>query len=499
MRLFNYLRPRREQPTAVLTDEVIPINGLFRYMDGTMELAFKFDDVLEPDKLRQSLERLLQIGNWRHLGGRLRRRNDSESQEFELHIPAQYDSARPGFIFRTSEWDGSITDHPVCSQLPRGTNNLTFLGSSQILGPLIHRAEDPRGIDDLIYTDSPSLFFDQINFSDATLMLVTFPHYLMDVMGYVTFLNAWISVLHGREDEVPECRTFIDDCVTRLASKTHAEKYMFYYSAVQGLNKIFYIFRIIWDKIWYPEVEYPTVCIPGWFLNRLRKEALTELALKSSQENNDTHFVSESDVLLAWLTKTLVAVAKPSERKPLVLMNVFDVRSTVLPPKIAYILNAVTFAYTILPVSQVYTQPLSFLAAQIRQSLEKQRNNEQIEAQLAMSKIFHEKTGSPPMIGTRDMFMNMWSNWSRANFFHLDFSPAVRNVSGARDKRVNGLGVPSCFLNTTPMNIFWHGGGIIFGKDCSGNWWLQWSLRKGAKAKIEELFNSINQEHCSSS
>jgi hypothetical protein len=74
MGLFPCFGARREQPATVLTDEVIPINGLLRYMNGSIELAFKFDDVLEPDKLRQSLERLMQIGNWKQVGGRLRRR-----------------------------------------------------------------------------------------------------------------------------------------------------------------------------------------------------------------------------------------------------------------------------------------------------------------------------------------------------------------------------------------------------------------------------------------
>jgi hypothetical protein len=63
MGLGSWFRARRKQPAKVLTDEVIPINELPEYMDANIVLAFKFDDILEPDKLRQSLERLMQIGN----------------------------------------------------------------------------------------------------------------------------------------------------------------------------------------------------------------------------------------------------------------------------------------------------------------------------------------------------------------------------------------------------------------------------------------------------
>jgi len=56
-------------------DEVIPAFVL----DDTptnrgimMSWTMKFDDVLDPEKLHSSLERLLSIGNWRKIGGRLR-------------------------------------------------------------------------------------------------------------------------------------------------------------------------------------------------------------------------------------------------------------------------------------------------------------------------------------------------------------------------------------------------------------------------------------------
>ena len=63
-------------PTKVPTDLVIPL----RYFDDTpifrafiLHTMFVFDDVLNPQKLRGSLEALIERDGWRKLGARLRR------------------------------------------------------------------------------------------------------------------------------------------------------------------------------------------------------------------------------------------------------------------------------------------------------------------------------------------------------------------------------------------------------------------------------------------
>lgn len=57
-------------------DQVVP----FRFLDQigvlpkiVMEMTYCFDDVLEAEKLKTSLQRLLEIGEWRSLGARFRK------------------------------------------------------------------------------------------------------------------------------------------------------------------------------------------------------------------------------------------------------------------------------------------------------------------------------------------------------------------------------------------------------------------------------------------
>src|SRR5688572_24118389 len=69
------MSPIRSPPPAVESDDVYPVHML----DDTKTLrgivvtwTLRFNDVLDADKLYASLSRLLEIGDWRKVGGRLR-------------------------------------------------------------------------------------------------------------------------------------------------------------------------------------------------------------------------------------------------------------------------------------------------------------------------------------------------------------------------------------------------------------------------------------------
>lgn len=67
--------PTRSAPPRVQSDDVYPVHML----DDTTTLrgivmawTMRVDDVLDPEKLHGALVRLLEIGDWKKLGGRLR-------------------------------------------------------------------------------------------------------------------------------------------------------------------------------------------------------------------------------------------------------------------------------------------------------------------------------------------------------------------------------------------------------------------------------------------
>jgi len=63
------------RPATVPTDMIIPLH----YWDDLpyaravcIDVMFRFDDVMDPEKIRMSLSRVLEIGDWKKLGARLR-------------------------------------------------------------------------------------------------------------------------------------------------------------------------------------------------------------------------------------------------------------------------------------------------------------------------------------------------------------------------------------------------------------------------------------------
>jgi hypothetical protein len=59
------------------TDIILPMpswDDQRRMRECCLHVTYRFDDVLDPEVLRLSLERLLQFDGWRRLGARLRKK-----------------------------------------------------------------------------------------------------------------------------------------------------------------------------------------------------------------------------------------------------------------------------------------------------------------------------------------------------------------------------------------------------------------------------------------
>jgi hypothetical protein len=79
----------RNMETAHENDEVIPArfwdtNDVFQKL--VMEFTYRFDDVLDAEKLKSSLERLLEIGEWKNLGARFKKNVGSVKAGDVVHL-----------------------------------------------------------------------------------------------------------------------------------------------------------------------------------------------------------------------------------------------------------------------------------------------------------------------------------------------------------------------------------------------------------------------------
>lgn len=395
----------------------------------------------------------------------------------------------------------SINDHPLASRLPKmsqmTTDRPSLLGSTAEFGPLVRSQDEPKKLEDWLYSDLPQLPIHVVSFDDATLVTVTFMHTLTDAMGMSSFLRAWTAVLRGQEDQVPLFIGFNKDPMASLGEATPPERYVYSKKLLKGLSMVMFVVRFVFDLLWHRQEDERVIFVPARYLQQMRDSALQELAAESNEERN--HFVSEGDVLYSWLSRIILSALKPAADKTIALLNVFDVRSTLgedrFPRNSAYIGNAVISAFAFVPARRILEGPLSFIASQLRAALEQQRTREQIQSYAAIHTRAVEKTGQVPLFGDGGMLLLSCTNWAKGRLFEIDFSSAVIAPGVPLSQRANKLGRASY------INVAAHKNGIptrntvsVVGKDTAGNFWTIMSMRKEAWPRIEEYLKALSRK-----
>ncbi|KAJ5143333.1 uncharacterized protein N7515_002120 [Penicillium bovifimosum] len=482
--------PSLPQLATVPSDEIIPLHfwNTALCMRGTvLDISLKFDDVLDITKLRNGLEELINIESWRQLGARLRLNRDGK---LEYHVPAQFDTSRPGFIMTTVEHGTSIVDHSLAEKIPQATDKPTIFPSPDELSPHLRSADTPKKIEDWLCSDRPQLSIHVITFTDATIITVTWLHTLADVMGMTTILNAWTALMRGDREAVPRLEGFRSEPLTELGQRTPAEKYMHYNRVFGRKEFLWFIGLNILDRLWYRQEERRTICIPATTLQGLCQEASIELSTLSP-EGEASPFVSESDVLLGWWVRTLYGGLGLRTDQTILVNNALNLRTSLhdsfKSEHTAFMGNALCMSPTFLQGHQVADEPLGQIALRIRQSLAQQRTTEQVEAMTALQLQTMEKTGYLALVGDPRMVLLSCSNWHKARLYEMDFSSAVLQKSDHRSScSPQTSGRPSYVNGVQHSANSFRNVLSVIGKDAAGNWWLTGVLRTDAWGYVEE-------------
>jgi len=512
MRFFGW-GPAPSPAVTVPTDTIIP----FHYWDDdhhtrglSFDITFRFDDVLDHEKLRRALFRLLEIGDWRKLGARICR---NANGGLEYHVPQGFDDKRPGFAYSTVTYDTKIADHPQASRLAQphhlhGAGRPSFFGIEYTATPefrsFVRTPDFPDRLEGWLCSDSPQLAIRIIIFQDATLITVSFLHSLMDMMGLNAILDAWTAVLRGQEDEVKPFVGFAHDPLAGLSETKikPLQTYVFADTLLIGLTWLLFGLRYIFtvELFWQRREEERVIFLPAKYLQRMRDKAMGELASQNTGDRDNPPFVSESDILFAWWTRVVLRAQKPSPSRTINMRNTYCCRSILaelghIPSATsALVTNAVFATLTFLSVRQVLEEPLSFTASEIRKSLIQQRNPEQLQALDAIQRNTLDNAHHPALFGNPSMYMIMMSNWLKAKLFEVDFSAAVQREGMPLDERSNQLGRPS-YINVTGTKAYaTRNTGVVIGKDAAGNWWCLYTLRKRVWPAVEQLLLSMSDE-----
>jgi hypothetical protein len=390
----------------------------------------------------------------------------------------------------------SIRDNELTKQLPQHAkvSHPTIYEDNRNFTSLVTRPGRPTKLKEWTETDHPPLSIHVTSFTDATLVTLSWSHVFFDALGRQSFLQAWLAVLDGRDDEVPEFTPYEEDPIVSIAEGGRPWEHIHYGHVLTGIWYVLFVICFIYEMVVYKKEAGRTIRFPGSWVDELRNRAMDELREKGVAEKDA--FVSHGDVLLAFWCKTTLAAQHIRSGRPLHIINAMNVRGASehvpLPDKSAYIGNAVLSATSLTDTAELYKLSVGEVAYLVRENLKKQRTPEQIKAMCAWQLENYNKGISSPLPGSWNQILFSWSNWSRAGFFDLDFSAAVTKTGLQMSERNNKVGRPSLVSTVGHADgLSVRNGGPLIGKDANGDWWLDWTMRAEAWPEVEKAFDSL--------
>lgn len=377
----------------------------------------------------------------------------------------------------------------MASKIPKVTSKPAVLAEAKEFISLTRRPDGPNKLDDYLLKDEPQLAVHIVSFRDATLLSILWPHVCGDASAAKAILDAWSLVLQGRDEEVPPLHGFDSDPLARLG-RDPKEKYKLAERRLSVWQIIVFGIRYAFEMVWWGD-EGRVLCVPNTFITALRETALQELA--SESEGNKKPFLSESDVLCAWLTRLAISNLPKDSSQTILISNALDYRSLLandlLPRNGVLLGNAVTVVHAFTTVKAILETHLSKTALAIRHGIQNLATRSQLEAHQAILRESIDKTKIPLLFGDANMQVLPFTNWTKAKYFETDFSAAVVGQGTPLGERANGRGIPSYAQNCglgRGLSKF-----VIMGKDVQGNFWVTGFLRKavweGISQKLEDI------------
>lgn len=400
----------------------------------------------------------------------------------------------------------SFAEHPLASQMPNATNDIHIHDNPERFREFMGSADTtPGSFDDYLHSDAPQLGLHVVTFLDATLVSLKWPHTMTDGLGRLAIVRNWCKVLAGKEDEVePLMGTREDPLATVGTGPLHEneEPFALKDKYLSGLRMANFVAYYIWDKFWIPNHELKMISLPAKAMAALRQQAADDLSTTNANGQEPTAsngtaapatpFVSDGDILTAWLTQISFRAYGPSSR-PVAFNNVFELRSRlpgVFDPSVAYVGNFTRLAQTQITADDARFLPLGQLALRYRQSLASQVTEGQVRGAIR----FARERGDHLVLSAHPASILLTvTNWSKARFFDaVDFSPAVVR-GGEKSDAGPGPGKPVYYhvisTKEDPPNI--RNVLNVMGKDPAGNYWLTGKLPPVVWQNIDKEISKV--------
>jgi hypothetical protein len=402
-----------------------------------------------------------------------------EDGKLEIRSPPTFTEDRPAVFSSHQTFPMPIEQHPEAKKLPKATTDPSIQAGPRDFRAFAARGDAPTTLEGFLHSDCPMLSLHVTSFTDATLVALSWPHVLMDVMGQRALLHTWSLVLAGKDSEVPKMLGAHEDAVVAAleAPSAPVEEFKLGAKRLQGPSMLWFRARFGWDLLTNKTPESCTICLPKRYVKELRQQVLAELTVEHGEEKDI--FISEGDVLTAWAVRA-VALSSPKPR-PVTALHALNMRFR-LPCLMnaggVYVRNMVIAACTFLSPGTA-AGGLGPIALANRNHLFEQSKESQVLAY--MREVCHNPAyGEDPshVFGDANAILVPFTNWTKADFHKIvDFGPAVVHGQGTSASGSNPAGslifhhVQSFRPNSTERNIF-----VIVGKDHGENYWITATL-----------------------
>ena len=489
-----------EEPDRIMPLHYFDNNTMF--LSITMHAIMVYDEVLDAEKLRSSLEKLISRDTWQRLGARLKKgvsifliqaTHQTHTHKYtyilkipqnngpDLVIPHKFTPSRPAISFTHVTHDMPKASHPSARLIPSTktapTDRPTVVGNPSDWTTLCCGENPPTTSNDYIGTDRPLTGLRIVSYTDATIVDLHWLHIAADAMGLKAILENWVLVLKGREDEVPSTHGFEEDPLKDLGTKP-TEKFELEGKELSRWGTASYALRNGYT-IAVGKKENRTICIPQPFLQQLRKTALKELAAEGVKDP----FLTDNDLLTAWFSSLAFAHLEPDH--DVTIMQAMSMRKALapdlLPPEHPYISNCHSFtSHLTTPDSASYS--LGLLAHSLRKGITLHSTRPQVEAYWHIGRRSAWPLGPMPVFfGTPSMHHIGFSNWKKARVHFVDFAKACKGEEGR--ERYAPL-YPS-FVSQVQGGVAYPEGFIITGEDGRGNYWVEGYRPEGLWRYVE--------------
>ena len=223
----------------------------------------------------------------------------------------------------------------------------------------------------------------------------------------------------------------------------------------------------------------------------LHQQVQQDLAGYSNTSGEDI-FVSDSDVLMAWLVH-IISTTSPNPR-PVTVAQGINARfrfPALINAKGVYVQNMMALNFTLYSPN-VAAGPIGPIALETRQQLAEQITEAQVITNLEAQRV----SGDPfaVLYGDSKAMLIVTANWVKGKFFHItNFGPAVVRAGDTLEKRCNPPGTPffqHMFSLSPPAVAIRHFIGTM-GKDHGGNFWLKLVLPSLVWANIEKSLKEL--------